>query len=123
MALTDFFRINMPYGMKKNAKGEWFFFNREYVPLGWNQTSTKSIYDDKAFSDYPVFTKYKLITEALLEKIAWDKQDGLKRNKDGTIETVFFYNDRTNPQSAPEYWDVYFEKIKLLSRCSVKSKY
>jgi hypothetical protein len=36
--LTDFFRINLPYGMQKNEKGEWMFFNREYVPLGWNES-------------------------------------------------------------------------------------
>lgn len=119
MALTDFFRINMPYGMRKNSKGEWFLFNREYVPLGWNKTNEKSIYDDTAFGDYPVFTKYKLLTDALLEKVAWDKQDGVKRDKEGRIELVFLYNDRTNPQSEPGYWDVYFEKIRLLSRCTV----
>lgn len=32
--MTDFFRINMPYGMVKNSKGEWCFFNREYTYLG-----------------------------------------------------------------------------------------
>ena len=30
MALTDFFRINLPYGIRKNDKGEWVAFNREY---------------------------------------------------------------------------------------------
>jgi hypothetical protein len=36
MALTDFFRINLPYGIQKNDVGEWSAFNREYKPLGWN---------------------------------------------------------------------------------------
>jgi hypothetical protein len=36
MPLTDFFRINLPYGLKRNDNDEWFCFNREYVPLGWN---------------------------------------------------------------------------------------
>lgn len=33
MALDDFFRINMPYGMQRNGDGEWFVFNREYKPF------------------------------------------------------------------------------------------
>lgn len=32
--MIDFFRINMPYGMVRNDKGEWCFFNREYTYLG-----------------------------------------------------------------------------------------
>jgi hypothetical protein len=32
MALSDFFRINMPYGLKRNPSDEWFAFNREYMP-------------------------------------------------------------------------------------------
>ncbi len=35
MALSDFFRINLPYGMMRNESGEWFVFNREYAPLGF----------------------------------------------------------------------------------------
>ena len=32
--MTDFFRINMPYGMLRNDAGEWMFFNSEYTALG-----------------------------------------------------------------------------------------
>ena len=38
MGLFDFFRVNLPYGLKKNSKKEWIAFNREYMPLGWNTT-------------------------------------------------------------------------------------
>lgn len=120
MALTDFFRINMPYGMMKNSKGEWFFFNREYSPLGWNEKMKKSIHDESALIEYPVFTKYKKMTPAFLEKIAWHKEKGIKRNQEGEIEMVFFYNDGNNPQSMPQYWDIYFSKIKELSKCEIK---
>jgi hypothetical protein len=34
MALTDFFRINLPYGLKKKLDNKWFIFNREDMPLG-----------------------------------------------------------------------------------------
>jgi len=34
--LGNFFRINMPYGIIRNENGEWMAFNREYMPLGFN---------------------------------------------------------------------------------------
>lgn len=118
MALSDFFRINLPYGMKKNSKNEWFFFNRDYVPLGWNK-SGESINTDTPFPEVPVHTKYKGLTENTLIKLAWDNIEGISRNKEGKIEKVFFYNDRLNPQSNHQHWDIYFDKIKLLSKCEV----
>lgn len=118
MALTDFFRINMPYGMKKNSKNEWFVFNREYVPLGWNsKANAKSIADEEAYPDYPVYTKYKGLTDNAIVKIIKDPIR-IHRNDFGEIESVFFYNDKTNPQDSTEYWDDYFEIIKELSKYS-----
>lgn len=32
---------------------------------------------------------------------------------------VFLYEDKTNPQSSPMYWDEYFTKIKSLSKFEV----
>lgn len=111
--LTDFFGINMPYGMKRNSKGEWMFFNREYVPLGWNTTGNhQSIYGN-FYSELPIYTKYKVVTEGKLEELAWGKE-GVQR-ENGEIVRVFFYNDRTNPMNDSDYWNSYFEKIKLLS--------
>lgn len=43
MALTDFFRINLPYGIKCNDKNEWATFNREYMPLGSNNKSIDDV--------------------------------------------------------------------------------
>jgi hypothetical protein len=118
--LSDFFRINLPYGMKKNSDNEWLFFNREYIPLGWNTNpQNQSIYGDSAFAELPVYTKYKKLTEPTLSKLAWDDTKGVKRNSDGEIEMVFFYNDETNPQSNSKYWSQYFDKIKLLSKCDI----
>ena len=34
MALSNFFKINLPYGIKRNENGQWTAFNREYKPLG-----------------------------------------------------------------------------------------
>lgn len=107
MALTDFFRINLPYGIRKNAKGEWMAFNREYMPLGWNKNK-QSIYDDNSYSEVPVYTKYKNISDSQLIRIS-DSPNEINRNEKGEITIVFFYNDRTNPQSFPEHWDSYTE--------------
>lgn len=64
MALTDFFRINMPYGIVKNDKGEWLAFNREYVPIGWNDEQHKQdLTSSESFSDIPIKTRYKNATE------------------------------------------------------------
>lgn len=110
MALGDFFRINMPYGMKKNDKNEWFVFNREYKPLGWN--TREHIREE----DYPVFNQYETLTEAKILKLAWSDTEGVKRNDEGEICMFWLYNDATNPKDKPKYWNDYFEKIKILSQ-------
>jgi hypothetical protein len=122
MALTDFFRINLPYGLKKNSTGEWFVFNREYVPLGWNSTDGhESIYDDKSFSKFPVYTKYKGLTETAILKVIKDP-DRIQRNDAGEIVRIFFYYDKTNPQSSPEYWNDYFNIIKAFSKFEIATR-
>ncbi|QLH47496.1 MAG: hypothetical protein HWD58_18850 [Bacteroidota bacterium] len=115
MALSDFFRINMPYGIKRNSNDEWFAFNREYVPLGWNTTENhESIYKENAYGHLPVYTKYKGLTEKKILGIIKDST-AIQREEDGTISRVFFYNDATNPKNSPENWKDYFELIKKFS--------
>ncbi len=105
--------------MKRNSKGEWMFFNREYVPIGWTSTERhESIYNDNAFGELPIYIKYKGLTEAKLLKLAWG-EDAIQRGEDGKINMVFFYNDRTNPQNDPSYWNTYSGKLMLLSKCEV----
>lgn len=119
MALTDFFRINLPYGIKRNSKGEWFAFNREYMPLGFNDYSQQeSIFKHDAYASLPIYTKYKGLTEKKLLKIAYEGT-AVERDEDGKINTVFLYKDGSNPQSNPKAWDEYFDKIKELSKLSI----
>lgn len=118
MALTDFFRINLPYGMKKNQNNEWYFFNREYLPLGWNDKSSNIKNDD--FSDLPIHTSYKGLTEKFLISISYNGEESVRRNEKGEIYQLWFYNDKTNPQSTEKYWPEYFEKIKQLSKREIK---
>ena len=118
--LNDFFRINMPYGIAKNENGDWMAFNREYLPIGFNE-NVKG-FDINETSKYPVHTNYKRISDKTLLKLAWDDASGVKRNDTGDIITVFLYNDGTNPvnqssvKEENKYWEVYFDKIKLLSK-------
>jgi len=113
MALSDFFRINLPYGMEKNIEGNWFVFNREYKPLGWNTR------DHIDYEDYPIFVKYKGLTEKKLESLACPKENSIRKDDAGKINKVWFYSDGTNPQSYPKYWSDYLDKIKILSKLKI----
>ena len=120
--LSNFFRINLPYGIIKNEKGEWMAFNREYMPLGYNDSGLKgNIF--KEFGAMPIWTKYKALHEKTLLALAWG-ESGYRRDEDGKINQVWFYNDATNPSASnkKEDWDVYFEKIKRLSRFEKTTK-
>lgn len=69
MSLTDFFRINLPYGMNKNENGEWMFFNREYMPLGWKESFTnENIIHNSSKTTIPIYAKYKGLTDAIILK-------------------------------------------------------
>ncbi len=119
MALTDFFRINLPYGLKKNDNNEWFCFNREYVPLGWNsKEEQKNIHSANPYSSMPVYTKYKGLTENRILNII-KESSAIQRGQDNTINRIFFYNDSTNPTNSPQYWNDYFEKIKQFSKFKI----
>lgn len=115
--LNNFFRINLPYGIAKNENGEWMAFNREYMPLGFNDTSFKE-HPGYSYSNIPIYTKYKRLTEAFLIDIAHDGEKGLSRNEAGEILKVFFYDDATNPVSNSKdlFWENYFEKLQKLSK-------
>ena len=110
--LNDFFRINLPYGLRKTDKGEWMAFNREYQPLGFN-----TLCND--YRNYPIATKYKKVSETLLEEVAWSEY-GIKRNEKNEIIEVYLYNDEINPMnqsgSNKKAWESYFDKLKKLSK-------
>lgn len=119
MGLTDFLRINLPYGLKRNSKDEWFAFNREYLPLGWNsRDNSESIFSDSAYAQYPVYTKYAGLTEKKILEVF--ESDLIRRAEDGRLIMIFLYDDNTNPTNNSRYWNNYFEKIKFLSGFSVK---
>ncbi len=116
MALSDFFRINLPYGMERNSNDEWFVFNREYSPLGWNIDGAQPYHSEKEpFDKLPVYTKYPKLTDKKILTIITEI-DAIHYDAQGKIWKVFFYHDGTNPQSNPSEWKRYFDIIKELSK-------
>ncbi len=116
MALTDFFRINLPYGIQSNSNDEWFVFNREYSPLGWNVIGTQPDFTSKdTFDKLPVYTKYPKLSDKKILSIISDS-DAIHYDSSGKICKVFFYNDGTNPQSNPAEWKRYLDIIKEFSK-------
>lgn len=121
--LSDFFRINLPYGIAKNSIGEWMAFNREYLPLGYKDMDLKRD-PGTSYSDLPIYTKFNGITDKLLFELAQD-ESSIQRDENGAIIKVFLYNDGTNPRNQSrdekELWDTYFEKLKKLSKLKVET--
>lgn len=119
--LGDFFRINMPYGIARNEKGEWMAFNREYMPLGYNDTEfKKGGMPHNGFLSLPIYTRYRGLTERILLKIAARDGEAIKRNEKGEITEVWLYNDATNPMNQTSnknsFWKPYWEKLEILSK-------
>ncbi len=115
MALTDFFRINLPYGVYINDERKMMAFNREYRPIGINNLSVEY---DKEKTILPVFTEYKGLTDNFLNELSNGCQ--VDHNDKGQIRTIWFYNDRLNPINDGQHWDRYFDIIKKLSKLQIK---
>jgi hypothetical protein len=113
MALTDFFRINLPYGVQRDKDGYWSVFNREYKPLGYNESSSVVHFDQ-----LPVHTKYKGLTSLQITKLI-KNHEHMHLDESGEVWRFFLYEDKTNPQSNPLHWEEYFAKIKFLSKLEV----
>lgn len=120
--LDHFFTINLPYGLRKNDKGEWMVFNREYMPLGFYENPAG--FDHLRDTDLPVYSAYKGLSEKLLLEIGGG-EDGVNRDENGDIWRVWLYNDRTNPTAAypreqKALYSEYFKKLERLARLRVK---
>lgn len=110
MSLSNFFKINLPYGIEKDDNGNWMAFNREYMPLGNN---------DKLCQTERIYTNYGNLTDKFLMDLA-DDPTSVKFNDNNEIIKVWFYDDGTNPgnfkEDKPELWNKYFDKLKKLSK-------
>lgn len=124
--LCDFFRINLPYGLFRNDRGEWMAFNREYQPLGYSKREYG--YDNecheeksKSFEILPIYAKYRGMTDRFLLELVGDEKF-VKRDEKGKICQVFFYNDETNPMKCKNsslHWESYWRKMEKISKLMV----
>ncbi len=114
MGLGNFFAINMPYGIKRNSKNERVAFNQEYMPLGWNSKQLQqSIFSNETFSDLPIYTKYKGLTEKELMKLV-DNKEYIILDADGKIEVLYLHQKVSLDDK--KVIDRYFDKLKKLSK-------
>ena len=105
--MTDFFRINMPYGMQRNHEGKWMFFNREYTSLG-------NCGRDKIAESSDYYCSYTGITEDLLLELA---TGDVERDSSGEITRIWFYDDNVTPGTNKvddQKWNAYTDKLKKL---------
>ncbi len=117
----SFLHINLPYGISKNNKGEWMVFNRNYLPLGYSKQPDNESYHvlDQKGINLPVYSKFNELTEEILLKLASD-ESAIKRDEKGSIYTVWFYTDGKNPLNNKDNFDLYIQRLEVLSKLLVK---
>ena len=129
MSLNNFFRINFPYGMVRNEKNEWMCFNREYMPIGFGEVDHH--YNINPITSIPhklpIFTAYKDLSELTLIQLADPTTGAIRKDSNGKIDRVYFYNDNSNPTNNRDkktidfLYEVYFGKLKVLSELMAKN--
>lgn len=117
--LSNFFSINLPYGIAKNEKGEWMAFNRDFMPLGVNDYANRHTYYLHTTMRPPIHTAYENLTEDVLFSLA-DNREDLVRRSEGQVIRVLFYDGLTTPLAGHEKWDSYIKKLEILSKLNVK---
>jgi len=89
MALSDFFRINFPYGIARDPEIGWYAFNREYMPLGWHKKDHSVFNATKLEEIRKIGSNYKGLTEKLLLELA-DGPNNIDRDEQGKITRIWF---------------------------------
>jgi len=118
MISPSFLHVNLPYGIRKNADGEWYAFNRMYLPLGIKDRAALRL-DNKVLpqDEYDrlfIGTPYAGLTETLLTKLAVNR---IERDKDNSIICIWLYNGE--PLSNTTLLNEYFDKLKTLSKLKI----
>lgn len=113
--LNDSFRINYPYGIVRNDKGEWMAFNRDYMPLGYRGGEFGIGVN---YINAPVEYNFENIPENILRQIAGN--GNVEIDEKGKLRKVFLYNDGTNPANTDKIdekerlYRIYDQKYELL---------
>jgi hypothetical protein len=118
MGLESFLSINMPYGLRRNEKGEWATFNREYMQLGMGNIVDKmSINYPNHFENQFIYVKYKDLTETMLEYLGASYD--LYRDANGKICELRLFHPAEHPRSGDKAMKDYFERLRLLATLEV----
>jgi hypothetical protein len=112
MPLSTFLDINLPYGMKKNPKtNKWACFNREYVPLGWNNLrKQESLFVIEPYEGYDFQTEYLGLTDEVIFEIL---PQNLIQTENARISIVYFYDK--DPLLSDKEWIDYMNVLKKFS--------
>jgi hypothetical protein len=84
--LNNFFRINLPYGIKRGPHNSWAAFNREYMPLGWNDTVHQKAKFEYPYQDFPIYVQYEKDPCYLIDKF---NLYSINSNK-GEVDVIYF---------------------------------
>lgn len=105
MALGDFRAVFLPYCLQKQKDGRYAVLNREYKPVGFY---TKEWVE---YAEHPVLVKIKGLTKAKAAKLSV----GGKAN----LDTIFLYDDATNPVRGRANMRAYLAKLEVLAGLAV----
>ena len=113
--LSDFFRINLPYGMVRDENDKWTLFNREGKPIGFNTDEPV-----KGLHKLPIANRYWGLSDRFIMELTGYDETSIRRDEKGDIRQFWLYNDAGNPINRPskdnEYWAVYWKKLEALAR-------
>lgn len=119
--MTEFFRINMPYGMYRDENGRWMVFNREYLPLGYTEGTGVPSGD---FSHLPIWTKYRGgdLTK-YIESFMAGEPHLIFRNEKSEINKFILYDNLSKPVLSGSMdsveWVSYVNKLKMLNKLQI----
>lgn len=105
--MTDDFRsFYLPYCLQKQPDGRYAVLNRRYKPLGF---ITGEHID---YAAYPSLAKMRM-TAKLAAGLSW--------KGDTDVETVYLYNDGTNPVLSAKNMAAYMERLARLMKFKVSN--
>ena len=106
MDFSNFFYINLPYGLQRKKDGSWFAFNRYGLPLGCSNINLQEPLGEEAYKDYPIASHYNL-TEGQLRELAGS--NAIEYDQVGMISRIYLYS---RPFSkGDDRLPVYFQKL------------
>lgn len=107
MPRGDFRAVYLPYCLQRLEDGRHVVLNRAYKPLGFLSK------DHVVYEEYPVAVEIKGIGPAVAAKLSW--------KGDSNIDTIYLYNDETNPINSDANMDAYLERLRILAKLKLKA--